>query len=569
MTSTTTRKVEARAVRVLFNLDFTSLFMVHTFPVGALVRPNAKVRQLGSDGTDSLVWVEGHSTCCFASMDDNGGVIEPIIVAHGHRVTTVKHLGNEVVVGDETQGVTWYSTKGEVLATCSLDAGVLLMDAWGSGVAVVDGLGQLLVVQRDCSVENLTVRFDLEECTALLPSNDSLYVIGQSGRVQRLLVDRVAWTRSPRGHHGERITGFGLDAFGGLVLAREGHALVGGEEEPIELERWVEDRLVSRQDIDARLLVTASDGTRTYLGFDDGTVREFSREHMLSEVLSTGHPVFSLLVHGGHVLASSWFYIHGVDGDGQAWRLEHQGMPTHLVPLGEDVLVFAGDDQNDYTAPEPIGTCRLTDERQEVDPTELSSWFEADGPSKQLTAEELYGEEDEAVLSLLSDDEQASMTGTDASEDVLTDLLADLAADEAPSPATEPVVVPEEGMLMPALDGTLDAADPGDVDLLATLSAVHETVEAPRANAGDDRTVEADEDGTAKVLLDGRGTHDPHGLVTAWSWLDAKERELATTAQVELRLPIGVFAFDLRVLDANGIWTTDRVTVRVETGSTS
>lgn len=124
-------------------------------------------------------------------------------------------------------------------------------------------------------------------------------------------------------------------------------------------------------------------------------------------------------------------------------------------------------------------------------------------------------------------------------------------------------------MLMPALDGTLDAAEPGDGDLLATLSAVHETVEAPRANAGDDRTVEADDDGTAMVLLDGRGTHDPHGLVTAWSWLDAKERELATTAQVELRLPLGVFAFDLRVLDANGIWTTDRVTVRVERGSTS
>ena len=543
--------------------------MVHTFRVGALVRPNAKVRHLDSDGSASLVWVEGPSTCCFGSMDDDGGMNEPIVVAHGHRVTVAKHLSGEVVIGDETQGVTWYSTKGEVVATFSLDAGVLLMDAWGSGVAVVDGLGQLIVVQRDGSMENLTERFGLEECTALLSSNDSLYVVGQSGGVHRILADGLAWTRPPRGHHGERITGLGLDANGGVVLAREGHALVGGEEEAIELERWVGDRLVSRQDVDARLLVTASDGNRTYLGFDDGTVRQFSEEHALSEVLSTGHPVFSLLVHGGHVLASSWFYIHGVDGDGQDWRLEHQGMPTHLVPLGEHRLVFAGDDQNDYTAPEPIGMCRLNDERHEVDPTELSSWFEADGPSKQLTAEELYGGEDEALSSLLSPDEQASLSSPDTRVDALTDLLADLAADEGPPPATEPVVLPEEAMLMPALDGTLDAAEPGDGDLLATLSAVHETVEAPRANAGDDRTVEADEDGTAKVLLDGRGTHDPHGLVTAWSWLDAKERELATTAQVELRLPLGVFAFDLRVLDANGIWTTDRVTVRVEHGSTS
>lgn len=569
MTSITTRKVDAHAARVLFNLDFTTGLMVHTFRVSALVRPNAKVRHLDSDGSVSLVWVEGPSTCCFASMDHDGRMNEPTIVAHGHRVTTVNHRGDEVVIGDETQGVTWYSMKGEVLATCTLDAGVLLMNAWGDGVAVVDGLGQLIVVQRDCSMENLTERFGLEECTALLPSNDSLFIIGQSGRVQRLLADRVAWTRPPRGHHGERITGFGLDENGGLVLAREGHALVGGEEEAIELERWVDDRLVSRQDIDARLLITASDGIRTYLGFDDGTVRQFSEEQALSEVLSTGHPVFSLLVHGGHVLASSWFYIHGVDADGQGWRLEHQGMPTHLVPLGEDIVVFAGDDQNDYTAPEPIGTCRLTGERLEVDPTELSSWFEVDGPSKQMTAEELYGEEDETLLSLLSHDEQASLSSPDAGVDGLADLLADLAADEVPSPATEPVVLPEEAMLMPALDGTLDAAEPGDGDLLATLSAVHEAVEPPRANAGDDRTVEADEDGTAMVLLDGRGTHDPHGLVTAWSWLDAKERELATTAQVELRLPVGVFAFDLRVLDANGIWTTDRVTVRVEIGSTS
>ena len=543
--------------------------MVTTFMVDALVRPNAKVRHLVTDGSASLVWVEGPSTCCFTTLDHDGAVGESIIVAHGHRVTALLHLGSEVVVGDETQGVTWYASTGEVLNTCALDAGVLLMEAWLDGLAVVDGLGQLVVVRKSGQVDGLTKRFSLGECTALLPFGDSLFTIDQTGCVQRLLMDGVAWTRPARGHHGERITGFGLDAGGGLVLTREGHALVGGDEEAIELERWVDDRLVNRQDVDARLLGTATHASSTYLGFDDGSVRRFSGEGELVGVLSTGHPVFAMLIHGGHVLASSWFYIHGVDGDGRAWRLEHQGMPTQLVALGDDVLVFAGDDQNDYTSPEPIGRCRLNSERMEVDPTELSAWFESDGPVDLPTAEELYGGEDDDLQSLLSLDEQASLSNPGANPGDLSDLLADLAADEAPAPAVAAVVLPDEAMLMPALDGTMDAAEPGDDNLLATLSAVHEAVESPQANAGDDRTVQADADGTANVLLDGRGTHDPHDLIAAWSWLDAKERELATTAQVELRLPVGVFAFDLRVLDVNGLWTTDRVTVRVEGGSTS
>jgi hypothetical protein len=44
---------------------------------------------------------------------------------------------------------------------------------------------------------------------------------------------------------------------------------------------------------------------------------------------------------------------------------------------------------------------------------------------------------------------------------------------------------------------------------------------------------------------------------------------LAAGAQLKLRLPVGRHRFELRVIDREGAWTTDSVTIEVLEASTS
>ena len=105
--------------------------------------------------------------------------------------------------------------------------------------------------------------------------------------------------------------------------------------------------------------------------------------------------------------------------------------------------------------------------------------------------------------------------------------------------------------------------------LLDALSAAVDEVHPPRAIAGDDQRHQSEDDGTCLVLLDGRGSYDPQGQIVQWSWLDGRGQELSNTPQLKLRLPVGRHAFELRVVDRQGSWTTDSLVVHVEDGSTS
>ena len=79
----------------------------------------------------------------------------------------------------------------------------------------------------------------------------------------------------------------------------------------------------------------------------------------------------------------------------------------------------------------------------------------------------------------------------------------------------------------------------------------------------------ADEDGSCVVLLDGRGSYDPHNQIAAWSWYDERGQELTTAPQVKLKLPVGSHRFELRVVDGEGSWTMDSLLVHILNGSTS
>ena len=431
---------------------------------------------------------------------------------------------------------------------------------------VLSGMGEVLLVQFERPQVNLSTSLGLNDVLHFAVHAGRIYVAEQGGRVVGMDEAKVVWHRPARGDHGERITGLGLTRGGRLFLTREGHALVAGDEEAIEFELWFNDELQVRYDQRMRLLTSATSPLGAILGYDDGTVHRLLEDGTMEEVLKTGHPIFSCAEYQGEVVASSWFYIHGVV-DEQAWKVEHQGMPEMFCyHPNHRRLLFTGDDQNDYTAPEPIGMMNLKEAIYEADTSDLSQWFQVQATAQPLSAEELYGDNDD-ILEYLTEDERASFTSTSESTIAPESLMAAMEKDIGPSNDHQGDLDEEE--LLSELNSveafTLEETD----DLLDALSASVKEIIPPRALAGDDQRHVADEDGSCVVLLDGRGSYDPHNRIVGWSWYDERGLELTNAAQVKLKLPIGHHRFELRVVDGEGSWTMDSLVVHILDGSTS
>ncbi|WP_438994904.1 hypothetical protein [Poseidonia sp.] len=546
--------------------------MVFTRDAYRLVESEGKVRHLMFDEAKShLAWVEGKRRVHLAVLDENGQCQVTSTFEHLNDVSSLLFYRNQWVVGDEINGLVFHDLDGSVSQEKTIEAGVVHCIPWGRSLVVLDGLGQLLSVKGEHSA-SLSSKFGFEDIIKMEVSADRIYIAQQNGSVHCLNEDAVLWSRPMRGSIGERITGMGLTQQGNFFLTREGHALVAGDEEAIELELWSDGQLIHRQELRMRLLTSCTGDAGSYLGFDNGEVHHLQEDGSMERVLETQHPIFSLVHSEGTVAASSWFFIHGRELDGPVWKVEHQGMAQWLHADRErGRLYFAGDDQNDYTDAEPIGCIDLEGELTEMDPTELSLWFTTAADHVGLNAEELYSGNDDDVLALLTESERDSMNAQTENAEEL-DLLLNAMGDERTSPVEDPPSgLTDDADLLDALNNPTESMlmQEDEDELFEALSSHHDEILKPQASAGDDQRLTADADGTCVVLLNGNGTFDPHQQVKSWSWIEGSGREIATTSQVRLKLPLGVHSFELRVVDQQGGWTSDRLTVTVLEGSTS
>ena len=101
-------------------------------------------------------------------------------------------------------------------------------------------------------------------------------------------------------------------------------------------------------------------------------------------------------------------------------------------------------------------------------------------------------------------------------------------------------------------------------DRLEDLSASARAINLPPvADAGEDRTVNVDEEGKATVLLDGGRSYDPDGSIGGWAWEDGSSRVIGDTPQLRVRLSRGVHVFHLTVTDDRGASNKSTITVQV------
>ena len=434
------------------------------------------------------------------------------------RIRALGELANGSVLVAADDGLHCFR-ENESIWFKELESGAESLEVGSDHAILIDGLGRAFVVD---SVGNMT---ELGVSSTLYTAiGKEIAIATESGQVTTFSLDGLrTWSRPQRGDIGERITSIGWND-NRLVVAREGHGLVPGEEEALEVEVWLAGTLERRFDVKRRVI--SIDGP--WMGLDMGGVM-----HDGQVVQELQHPVHTLINCGDYVLAASWFHLYKVTLQGTEWSVETVGMAEHVSSNRKrDAVLIGGSDQNDFTDSEPVVLIDSTAEGVSLieEESALDDWGEA--PAIEISADELYG--DDTSLEDLAGIEAGQLSDTGNLLDALNDEIQ------------------------------MEAVEEEEEDLMLALSLDAEQIIAPAPDAGGDQSVKADDDGTAVIMLDGSGTRDPQDRIVSWSWVDDTGREIANSSKVRVKLKRGSHRLELRIKDVDGRWASDSCDVRVE-----
>ena len=408
---------------------------------------------------------------------------------------------------------------GKEISSNSYETGIESISGKGDHAVAIDGLGRAHIIDATGTITSMN-----EASVLFAKVGPQVAVATESGKVSTYSLDgKKVWERPMRGEVGERITAIGWNG-STLIVAREGHGLVPGDEEALEIEHWQSQQLIKRFDVNRR--VVSIDGP--WMGLDMGGIMR--DEELVAEL---SHPAHIIIDRGENALAGSWFHLHCVNQEGLQWAVETQGMVEHVSTNSDGTAVLiAGSDQNDYTDPEPVVLIDSTAQPTSLieEETAIDDWGEA--PAIEIDAEELYG--NDTSLEELAGIEAATLSDSENLLDALNDEIE-----------FETVEVQEE-------------------DLMLALSLDAEEIIAPLPDAGGDQSLKADEDGTAIVTLDASETQDPQERKTSWSWVDSTGKEISDSPTVRVRLNKGNHRLELRIKDKDGRWASDSIDVRIE-----
>jgi len=408
---------------------------------------------------------------------------------------------------------------GKEISSSAHETGIESLSGKGDYAVCIDGLGRAHIVDAKGELKSIN-----ETSVLFAKVGHRIAIATESGGVSTYSQDGTkVWERPMRGDVGERITAIGWNG-NLLVVAREGHGLVPGDEEALEVEYWNEGQLEKRFDVKRRVI--AIEGP--WMGLDMGGIMQ--NEAIVAEL---SHPAHTIIDMGENALVGSWFHLHMVNTDGISWSVETQGMVEHVSSNRDgSAVLIAGSDQNDYTDAEPVVLIDSTSEPISLveESTAIDDWGEA--PAIEIDVNELYGK---------------------------TESIEELAG-------IDPVQLSDTSNLLDALNDEIEVEEiiTEEDDLMLALSLDAEEIIAPKPDAGGDQSLKSEEDGTAIVTLDGRNTEDPQERIETWSWVDDTGKEIANTPAVRVKLNRGNHRLELRIKDRDGRWSSDSIDVRIE-----
>ena len=528
-----------------------------TVTTSVAFRPNSRVGKLSLNKSGNLMaYSQKDGTVIMSrSFEDNKEIIALEVI------TGLEFHKNNLIVSDEGFGLFAFNETGDEIWSCEIPGGVSLFTICQDFIAVVDTLGRFISVNLDGAI--ISQNFPYSSVISAHKARNGVIICQEDGKVIISNENGEIWSRPMRGEVGESITCIHFLEGGRIVIGREGYALVPGEEEALEIEIWDfnSKQIIARKDVSSRLVSMASFEDDLFFGFDDGIVAQssnnLSMNFELKEIMDCKYPVSNIVGSNNGIFASSWFYIHGISNDGRAWQVEHKGIIDQMKyshNLG--FCIFSGEDQNDWTDVEPIGKFSFDQGLQEVDKSELTLWFQDFEQQNELSAEELYSNDEDIEEYLHHDDVEKYKHGTiiDTDLDLLLSALEEESVDDGERVSEDNQNIPTE------ID---DMAAFPEEDLFAALNSNDEVFQLPKGNAGEDRVVESDDSGSKIIVLDGSLSFDPHNLIKSWSWKSSDGKEISDVKAVKVKLPIGMHQFELRITDTEGNSNSDYINIKV------
>ena len=516
--------------------------MVQTLPSIDSIHNEEKVNAISINATGNKVLIgDCKGTVLLYSLDEEGQHLENTIKFNSAIIEVIWHNAKFLVL-DEVEGVHMCSQNGDIEWVFNLEAGGAKAHIQQQ-IIVLDGIGTLRYLTFD-GKEHPT---KYQQIVSFEPLQNGFLLLTEQSEVKKINTSfEEIFSREQRGDIGEDIVHYGKGLNSTWFVAREGHALVPGDEEALEIEFFAGTDLVSRTEIKGRVRAFSSRNEIQYLGLDNGTIVRVSDVYELSVIHQFPYAIRCLELTEKHLLVGTWFNVYGIDliSNEIDWTIEHKGLVEEIITDKEQTkILFFGEDQNDWTEAEPVGVCNIHQEPVEVDDSFLQGWFEKEVVFAETNPEVVYRNVDD-FESLLSEGEREMLTDSDRIEEFAFSALSD-ALNEISQSIED--IDEEEGE-----------------DLLSMLHESSEVFIPPSAHAGDDQTYVLDTGETSLILtLDASNTNDPQNNIVRWSWLDSTGKEIATSAKVKVKLPIGTHQFELRVEASDGVLTTDYVQITI------
>lgn len=515
--------------------------MVATLPVIDALHQKSSVTAIALHPTSGHLLI-GNKDGLVQCVDINNKENEVLAKIHvNSKIVDLAWSTNKIVILDETNGLHVYSMDAKEIWTSEFDAGGAQLSV-GKQILALDGIGTLRQYTLD-GQEYSTAQRDVRTFTT---GNDSTFLILENQTVAKT-DDRldIVFQRMQRGDIGEDIVAVGASAAHAWFVAREGHALVPGEEEALELEVYSNDNLLHRHELKGRVRASVATASSLFLGLDNGDLISLNNQE-LEDLITFDYPIQSLCINESTMIIGTWFYIYGFDIETKTiiWQIEHKGMIEGLEIDDSGRMAFFGEDQNDWTGAEPVGICDVNQDRIEVDSSFLQGWFEEDMVEVETNPEIVYRNVDD-FTNLLSEEEQQSYEQNMLELEIGFDSLTAAMNEEVASQS-------------------VDESDDDLDDLLQFLHEDADEVILPKAHAGENQAIRLHDAEAAIVTLDGSQSSDPQDRIQSWSWLDATGREISTEAKVRVKLSPGTHQFELRVFDSEGGMTSDSLQITIE-----
>ena len=500
-----------------------------------------------------MAWGGEDGTVRILDMSGSPTAIDPFNVED-----SVTHLrfarGDVIIVGTHTSDLYGHERLGGRRWTHAVGGGCDLMDMSNDGtlIACIDG-GRHVHILTENGVKR--GRFSSGELIGITVANDGTGVAVYDDEGNVFVLDssgNLRWNRAPVQADGEMVSAMCFLHDGSLLLCREVLGITPSEVPQIALERWSSiGELLHSEEVRSRSVCLIADGIGALSGHFDGSVTKLSDDLSQEPLWKSMYTINDLKRHGDDLLVASWFYLHRIDAQGEeVWRCEHTGLVESIIANQDGTrIALSGDNQNDYTREnrilwiDPDATPYALSEDSEID-ADLLQFGEGSQLNSPIASadDDLYADDGQDMASFFTPEEQEKLNARRTSIDD-SDLFAML-DDEI-----EQMAKVEED----------------ETDLMAGLSDDEFITHIPpTADAGTDLVVNASQDGTAIVLLDGSATSPGSQRIEQWTWRDGLSKQIGDTPMVKVRLPVGNHTFTLTVTDPARESSTDTITVQVQ-----